>query len=66
MALFYWGLTPEYINAHWTEELLGLMFAKLEGRIRLSLGDDGLSESPAAAGVPGLAPLGGLGVERHD
>jgi hypothetical protein len=28
IALSEWRLTPEYINRHWTEELLGLMFMK--------------------------------------
>lgn len=25
MALYEWGLTPEYINSHWTEEKFQLM-----------------------------------------
>lgn len=28
-----WGLTPEYINEKWTEELLSLMFQKRNERI---------------------------------
>lgn len=27
-----WGITPEYINANWTEELLTLMFLKKRRR----------------------------------
>lgn len=29
-----WGVTPEYINNRWTEELLTLMFVKRTKRIR--------------------------------
>jgi hypothetical protein len=33
LALWEWGLTPEWINANWTEELLALMFTKRKERI---------------------------------
>ena len=33
MALFDWGLTPEYINQFWTEEKLQLMFESRTKRI---------------------------------
>jgi hypothetical protein len=33
LALIDWHLTPEYINEHWTEELLCLMFVKRRERI---------------------------------
>lgn len=29
-----WGVTPEYINNRWTEELLTLMFIKRTARIK--------------------------------
>lgn len=29
-----WGVTPEYINNRWTEELLTLMFVKRTKRIK--------------------------------
>lgn len=33
LALIEWGVTPEYINENWTEELLSLLFEKRGQRI---------------------------------
>lgn len=41
MALSEWGLTPEYINTNWTEELLALMVQKRNQRVRGTSGSDG-------------------------
>lgn len=34
MALTEWSLTPEYINEHWTEELLALMLKARVDRMK--------------------------------
>jgi len=34
VALLEWGLTPEYINRRWTEELLALMFISRTKRLK--------------------------------
>lgn len=32
LVLHEWGLDPRYINAHWSEELFGLLLEKLGKR----------------------------------
>lgn len=34
IALAEWGVTPEYVNEYWTEELLALMFIKRRDRFQ--------------------------------
>lgn len=46
MALTEWGLTPAYLNAEWTDELLQLMLEKRVvrlGRRYRPTSDDGLA-----------------------
>jgi hypothetical protein len=48
-ALVDWHLTPEYINEHWTEELLTLMFVKRKvrfDRMRKSISKQTETSSP--------------------
>ena len=45
MALVEWGLTPEYLNATWTEELLNLML-RARGK-RFERMNTARSETPA-------------------
>lgn len=39
-ALSEWGLTPDYINRKWTEELLSLMFQSRGRRLARGKKDD--------------------------
>jgi hypothetical protein len=51
LVLLEWGLTPEYVNKHWTEELLHLMLrARLKRfeRARPVMGEMGQAPRQAA------------------